>query len=53
MEEGMMGVFKDPRVVRGPMGRLLSNVELNIDHLRSEFDGCAEKRGRERRSKLK
>ena len=51
MEEGMMGGFGDQRVVRGPMGCLLSDVERNIEHLRSEFGGWEEKHGRERGSK--
>ena len=43
-----MGGFGDQRVVRGPMGCLLSDVERNIEHLRSEFDGCEEKHRCER-----
>ena len=46
----MEGV-RDRRFVRGPMGRLLSDVERDIEHLRSEFNGWAEKHGRERGSK--
>ena len=47
MKEGV----KDRGVVRGPVGRLLSDVERNIEHLRSEFGGWEEKHGRERGSK--
>ena len=46
-----MGGGGDWRVVRGPMVRLLSDVERDIDHLWSKFDGWAEKYGRERGSK--
>ena len=41
MKEGMMGGFGDRRVARGPTGHLLSDVERDIEHLRSEFDGWA------------
>ena len=44
----MMEGVKDRGVVRGPVGRLLSDVERNIEHLRSEFDGCEEKHRCER-----
>ena len=46
----MEGV-RDQRIVRGPMGHLLSDVERDIEHLRSEFYDWSEKHGRKRESK--
>ena len=51
VEEGMMEGVRDQRVVRGPMGHLLSDVERDIEHLRSEFYDWSEKHGRKRESK--
>ena len=40
------------RVVRGPMGLLLSDVERDIEHLRAELDIWAEKHGLQKRKSI-
>ena len=46
-----MGGFGDQRVMRGHMIRFVLDVEHNIEHLRSDFDGWADNHGCKRGSK--